>query len=335
LELINFIYNQKLTKMKKINLLLKAVLATAIVLLTAGYVNAQHEEIIIIKEKDTIVKKSGEPELFRGGIKVEQLNDDTTVVYINKNHWGHMGKNHGPFCHREGKYNGHWAGIELGWNGYLTPDFDMNFPADERYMDLNWSRSLMVNLNPIELNLNLVKNHFGLTSGIGFSLNNYYFTNSTYLEGDSATLVGHYLVDDNGIAADMKVNKLFVGWLNVPVIFEYQTRSGMHLNSFHVGVGIIGGVKLGSYTKMDFYARNTKYNIVDADNTKVGELNVGEKSIRHRDPYEINPFKVEATARIGWSFLNLWGTYSLTTMFRQDKGPELYPYTVGITLLGW
>ncbi|MGE5425457.1 MAG: outer membrane beta-barrel protein [Syntrophothermus sp.] len=317
--------------MKKIKLFSTLLLSCS--LLFSGTIAFAQDESAEKKDDDT---KKENVEFFRGGIKVQKLGQDTTVVFINNNPWHGMSNHHGPFCHHEGKYNGHWAGVELGWNGYLTPDFDMNFPAGEKYMDLNWSRSLVVNLNPVELNLNLVKNHLGLTSGIGFSLQNYYFKNSTFLTGDSSKLMGYTLTDNNMVQADMKVNKLFLAWLNVPVLLEYQTRSGVHMNSFHFGLGVIGGVKIGSYTKQWFYSRNVDYNIYDeTKHATVATLHVGEKPIRQRDSYYLNPFKVDVTARIGWSFINLWGTYSLTRMFEKDKGPELYPYTVGITLLGW
>lgn len=308
--------------------LFKSLMISCALLLSGTFTFAQDE----VMNRDA-EKKSENTEFFRGGIKVEKIGDDTTVVYINNNPWN-MKHHHGPFGWGKGKYNGHWAGVELGWNGYVTPEFDFNIPADQRYMELNWSRSLVVNLNPIELNLNIARNHFGLTSGIGFSLHNYYFSNSTFLTGDSVTLQGYTLKDNTGVEADMKVNKLFISWLTIPVIFEYQTRPGMHMNSFHISAGVIGGVKLGSYTKQHFYSRNTEYNIMDG-NSSVGTLHVGEKPIRNRDKFYLNPFKVDATVRIGWSFLNLWGTYSLTKMFEKDKGPELYPYAVGISLVGW
>ena len=193
----------------------------------------------------------------------------------------------------------------------------------------------MVNINPFEFNFNLARNHFGITSGVGFSLNNYYFSNSIMLIQDSMKLVAYNIVDQNGKPADMKVNKLYVSWLNVPVLFEYQTNSKMRLNSFHFTLGVIGGVRIGSYTKQEYYARNTDYFLKDDNGKTVATFNSGEKPFRERGQYHMNTFKAEATARIGWSFLNLWTTYSLTPMYQKDQGPVLHPWTVGLTLIGW
>ena len=269
------------------------------------------------------------------GVKIENLGDDSLVVYINKKNWDDFPHDKWPFCKKKNKFNGHWAGIELGWNGWVNDDFDMTYPADQQYLNLNNARSLMVNLNPFEFNLNIAKNHFGLTSGLGFSLHNYYFSNSTLLIKDSMELVAYNIDDQNGKPADMKVNKLFISWLTVPILFEYQTNSKMRMNSFHFTLGVIGGVRLSSYTKQEYYARNTDYFLKDNAGKTVGTFNSGDKPFRTRGQYHLNTFKADLTARAGWSFLNLWATYSLTPMYQKDQGPVLYPWTVGITLIGW
>ena len=269
------------------------------------------------------------------GVKIENLGDDSLVVYINKKNWDDFPHDKWPFCKKKNKFNGHWAGVELGWNGWVNDDFDMTYPADQQYLNLNNARSLMVNLNPFEFNLNIAKNHFGLTSGLGFSLHNYYFSNSTLLIKDSMELVAYNIDDQNGKPADMKVNKLFISWLTVPILFEYQTNSKMRMNSFHFTLGVIGGVRLSSYTKQEYYARNTDYFLKDNAGKTVGTFNSGDKPFRTKGQYHLNTFKADLTARAGWSFLNLWATYSLTPMYQKDQGPVLYPWSVGITLVGW
>ncbi|RLD32556.1 MAG: hypothetical protein DRI83_10710, partial [Bacteroidetes bacterium] len=53
------------------------------------------------------------------------------------------------------------------------------------------------------------------------------------------------------------------------------------------------------------------------------------------DDYHLQPFKADATLRVGWGFINLFATYNMVSMFRKDKGPELNQFAAGITLLGW
>lgn len=240
-----------------------------------------------------------------------------------------------PFFKKKNKFNGHWAGIEIGINGYLTPDFDMNFYPKYPYMNMNTARSLFVNINPFELNVNLYKNHIGFTTGIGLQLSNYYFTGTYVMLKDSTSLVAYQSYDQLGNSAAMRVNKLFVSYINLPLFFEYQTNSRQRLNSFHATLGVVLGVRIGTYTKQSYESINQTYSLNDEQGTKVATYYVDKHNVNSRGAYHLAPFKVDAAFRVGWSHLNLFATYSLTQMFQKNQGPELYPWTVGITLLGW
>jgi hypothetical protein len=240
-----------------------------------------------------------------------------------------------PFCKKKTKYNGHWAGFELGIGAYVTPDFDMNFNPGEPYMSINTARSLMVNFNPFELNLNLYKNHIGFTTGLGFQTLNYYFTENYVMLQDSSALVAYKIQDAQGNYVSLKTNKMVVSYLNLPLLFEYQTNRSRKLNSFHVTAGVIAGVRIGSYTKQVYSNEGGTYYLVDEKGDRVATYDVDKHIARSHGAYHLSPFKVDAAFRIGWSHLNLFGTYSLTQLFQKNQGPEVYPFTVGITLLGW
>jgi len=270
------------------------------------------------------------------GMKVEKKGNDSVVIQISKHDFDHFPFHCCcPFSCKTGKFNGHWAGVELGWNGYVNSDYNMNFPASQQYLNLNVARSLMVNLNLFELNLNLVKNHFGLTTGLGFQFSNYYFNQNYKLKDDTTFLTNYKVYDDKGNPVDLKVNKLTISWLNIPILLEYQTNSAMRSNSFHFTAGVIGGLRIGSYQKQEFDSWNTFYYLKDANGKSGGAFYASDKCIRSKSAYYLDNFKLDATARIGWSFLNFFATYSLTPMFQDTKGPVLYPWSVGITLLGW
>lgn len=272
-----------------------------------------------------------------GVMKIEQIGDDTMVVYINKKGHNYGNSNWGafPFCGKKDKFNGHWAGIGLGWNGFVNSDFNMNFTGSESYLNMNTARSLMVNINPFELNLNLAGNKFGLVSGLGFSLHNYYFTDNYKLSDDTSYLAAYRLYDSEGKMVPTDINKLFVSYLTVPVLFEFQTNSKHRVNSFHVAAGVIGGVRLQTYQKMKLTSYEETLYLRNEQGTTVGSFNADEQKVRFKGPFYMAPFKLDATARIGWSYLNFWATYSLTPMFQKDKGPEVFPFSVGIQLIGW
>lgn len=320
--------------MKNLNLLTRLFLAFSVVLFFTSAALAQDEGT------DSTGAHKEHKEFMMKNVKVEHHGEDTTVIIIHNDHHHHgmnMDLDAGKcpmWCGRH-KYNGHWAGIELGWNGYVNSNFNMNFPSNLGYLNLNSTRSMTVNINPFELNLNIAKNHFGLTSGLGLTFNNYYFSNSTLLIHDSSTLVAYKMVDQNGVKADMRVNKLTEAWLTLPILFEYQTNAKIKLNSFHISLGAVGGVRIGSYTKQSFYSRDVTYMLQDDNGKTIGTVYVDKHPSLTHNQYHLNPFKLDATVRIGWSFLNFFANYTVTTMYQKNQGPELYPWAVGITLLGW
>ncbi len=209
------------------------------------------------------------------------------------------------------KYNGHWEGLEIGMNGYLNSDNNNNLPSAYSFLDLKQEKSWSIGINALEQNINLIRNRFGITTGLGFQMNNYRFANNIKLTTDSATIFGF-----NDTTHNYTKSKLNVNYFTLPLLFEYQTNSRSKANSFHIAVGGIFGVRVGSHTKM-----------VYADGGK-------KEKTKSRDDFHLNPIKYEATVRIGWGKLDLFANYALSTLFENGEGPEMYPFTAGICFSG-
>jgi len=233
------------------------------------------------------------------------------------------------------KYNGHWAGFDIGFNGYVTPDFNMKFKPEVEYLDLRMEKSVIVNINFFEQNIPIAKSKkFGATTGLGLSLPNYRFRRATHLSSDSSELIG-YLAE--GIS--VRKTKLSAMYLTLPVLFEYQTNSRHKKNSFHFGAGVVVNARLMSWTKVYYNEQNkdftlNKYNPeTGAYEPQFASTSPGYPKVKEKDDWFLRPFKFDATVRIGWGWINLWATYSFNSMFRDGRGPEVYPWTAGITLL--
>ena len=175
----------------------------------------------------------------------------------------------------------------------------------------------------------------GFTTGLGFQTSNYYFTDNYVMLKDSSVVVAYKIQDSQGNPVSLKTNKMVVSYLNLPLFFEYQTNRYRKISSFHFTLGVIAGVRIGSYTKQVYPEKSGSYFLVDEKGNKIATYEIDHYMARNRGAYHLSPFKVDAAFRVGWSHLNLFATYSLTQMFQKDQGPELYPFTVGITLLGW
>ncbi len=235
------------------------------------------------------------------------------------------------------RFNGHWAGFEMGLNGYLNSDFNQSFPKEYEYLDLRMTKSVAVNVNFFEQNVALAKNQkWGMVTGLGLEWHNYRFSKTTRLDGDSSQLIGYL---DRGVS--IRKSKLTTLHLNVPVLLEFQTNSRHKKDSFHFGTGVVIGARLSSHTKKYYDERNkdfeiTKYDpVTDSYQTQFTATSPDYSKAKDFDDFHLQPFKFDATVRIGWGFVNLYATYSLNQMFKKDKGPELYPWTIGITFVNF
>ncbi len=202
-----------------------------------------------------------------------------------------------------------WSGFDLGFNGYLTPDQKTTMAAGNENFDVNQGKSLYMGFNFFEKSMPIYKTHVVLLTGLGLDYNNYKFSNNVSPFGD---------VDSSGqgVQRDYIQNRLKTFYATVPLMlgidFSKPNKSGLHL-----AMGVVGGVRIGSYTK-EKYSEGSD---VIKKNTR-GEL-------------DLNPFRVNAQARVGYGDFTLFASYALTEMFRDNTNkPELYPFNFGISFGG-
>jgi len=204
------------------------------------------------------------------------------------------------------KFNGHWEGVEFGFNAFDKPDYSMYNSADKDFMSLNQGKSMEFDLNFYELNIGLSKSYVGLVSGMGLSFNNYRFDNP-YTLGK-----GQFMTEPVSLNPEnLSKTKLAVTYLNVPILLEFQIPVNQNEGRLFINAGLIGGVKIGSHTKVKY----------------------GDNKDKDRSGFNLNSFKYAATARIGYKDICLFANYSLTPLFQSGKGPELTPFTIGISFL--
>ena len=257
----------------------------------------------IYKKEIKVVDYSGRTEIIWG--KDDQGNDKTEIVWGKNKQYFKKPFGNGKEV-KSNKFNGHWEGIEFGFNGFDNPDYSIYGGND--FMSLNQGKSLEVGFNLHEVNIGLqkTKNSIGLISGLGISFNNYRFENPYTLVGGTERTEPFLLDYDN-----LSKTKLVVGYLNVPLLLEFQIPVNQNKDRLFFNAGLIGSVKLGSYTKVKY----------------------GDTKDKDRNGFNINSFKYTATARVGYGDVYLFGTYSLTPLFETGKGPELTPFQLASTFL--
>ncbi|MFY9151757.1 MAG: outer membrane beta-barrel protein [Prolixibacteraceae bacterium] len=250
---------------------------------------APEDSISQAADIDTAIVRIGKKD-----VKVIDHDHGTEIV------WG-KGKNK---KHNPEDFEGHWEGLEFGFNGFDKPNYSMYATKD--FMSLNQGKSMEIDFNFYELNIGLIGSYVGLVSGMGLNFNSYRFENPyTLVKGVTITepvLLGY---------EDLSKTKLAVSYLNIPLLFEIQLPVNHGKDRIYMNAGVIGGVKIGSHTKVKH----------------------GDTKDKDHSGFNLNPFKYEATARIGYKDFGLFAKYSQNPLFQSDKGPVLTPFTIGISFL--
>lgn len=213
--------------------------------------------------------------------------------------------------HRNKQRWNHFAGIDLGVNGFLTENNSVDLQREGQFMDLNYRKSLSLAINFCEWYIPVVKEKIGFSTGLGFEFNNYDLDRDVTILTNKDTTIG--VSNDN---RTIEKNRFKSTMLNLPLFLETNIgRDAEH--SFHIAVGGQVSYRVGSKTKQIYEEDEKDY------------------KVKNRTDFNMNDFRFNAVARVGYGDFTLFASYSLTPMFDKDKGPELYPFTVGISLVSF
>ncbi|MBS0010516.1 MAG: outer membrane beta-barrel protein [Bacteroidales bacterium] len=204
------------------------------------------------------------------------------------------------------KFTPHWTAFEIGINNYVTPDYSMSLPSELSYMDLNTGKSFNVNINFAQLGIGLSR-HFGLVTGLGLEFNDYKFEgNNNITKDDEGVISALYPAD--GIVYEK--SKFSTSYLTMPLLLEAQIPVH-HRRTLNIAAGAIGGVKLGSHNKMVYY-------------------DGGKQKVKESDDFSLSVLRYGPTLRLGYESFQVYATYYMNGLFITGKGPELYPFQLGI-----
>lgn len=201
-----------------------------------------------------------------------------------------------------------WNGIQLGVNGLMTSENSTSIPAPYDYLSLNYGKSIGCAANILEHDFHLYQNHLNLVTGMGFEFVYNNFKQPIRLDPNAKGIAFSY-----DSISSYKKNKLVQTYINIPLMLVYNSKNTDFDHSFHIAVGVIGGYKLSSWVKQVYTNDGNRYKMI------------------RKDDYNLNPFKLSATARVGYGGISLFADYSLTPLFEKTIGPVLHPFTIGFT----
>ncbi len=208
------------------------------------------------------------------------------------------------------KFEGHWAGVDFGFNGLANPDYT-GYNLEFMENDLWRSNSTYLNIFQHSIGLQSNRNTTGLVTGIGLHLQSYRLDNNTTIrKNDNGRIEPEILYFDQN-----QKSKLSIVSLMVPLLAEFQIPLNHYENRMYFSGGVFGSVRLSSHTKIKYRADGKK------------------EKLKVPGDYSLQNFKYGLMVRAGYRWINVFATYDLVPLFKNDLGPELTPFTFGITLL--
>jgi hypothetical protein len=208
-----------------------------------------------------------------------------------------------------------WTGFNLGFNQLINnSDFSALTESQQIWDNKPWSSNSW-NINIIGQSLSIVKRHLLLTTGIGFEFRNFNFIDDFNLDR-SESLVYHVPLD-----YELGKNSLRSSYVQVPILLEINTSKRPKKGLYLAG-GLIGGYKMGSSMQQKYELDGQKYKIKIKDNKA----------------FNLNPFQLMATARIGFNRITLFANADLLPVFKTDKvidGNDLGNLSIGLQILAF
>lgn len=271
----------------------------------------------------TIIDHNNRTEVRVPGVKVEvdEANDTITKITIGPNRFEVIEEHNRSRVRMVrlpiDRFKGHWAGVELGYNGYVNANGSTNLGPDAAFMELNHQKSTTFGINFLQYNIGLQKqkNNLGVVVGAGLTWYNYRTDAPYRFERDPSTgsTIGVPLPNEQSVSK----NKITSAFINIPLLLEWQFPASEDTHRFFISAGPYCGFRMWGHSKIVYH----------------------ESGVRHKSHssknININPFQYGMMVRMGYRWLKMYGTYNFSTLYTDGKGPELHPYTVGLMLLSF
>jgi hypothetical protein len=197
-------------------------------------------------------------------------------------------------------YNKDRIVLQFGYNGWFN---------HINGLKTDWSsRDFSVYFN---YDIQLGKSNFSFAPGIGISTGNAFVNDSLGLDSTGVS----YFANVHNPAA-IKKSKITTSYAEVPLELRWRSTPDHHNNSWKVAVGLKIGLLIKSQTK-------TKL-------TESGNM----RSYKRTNLENFANYRYGPTIRFGYGWFNIFAFYSLTTLFDQNKGPEITPFIIGISING-
>jgi hypothetical protein len=162
----------------------------------------------------------------------------------------------------------------------------------------------------------LGRSRFSIAPGVGIGVNNYYINGLVGKDSTNKTTLTPFA---SGLS--YKKYKMNMVYADLPIELRYRSKPDLNGNSIKIGAGIKVGYLLNSHLKY----KGSDYSSLERGTITEKLINVPN----------LNVLRYGLTARVGYSIVSLQLYYGLSNLFQTNRGPEMYPYSIGVSFNGF
>ncbi|HRO70008.1 MAG TPA: outer membrane beta-barrel protein [Chitinophagaceae bacterium] len=126
---------------------------------------------------------------------------------------------------------------------------------------------------------------------------------------------------DQSDTTHFKKTKLNTTYLEAPIEFRYVANPLSSDKSFKFALGVKVGTMINAHTR--------NKDLENASGNTINAYTMKETSKRF-----FNTTRLVGTARVGIGHFTLYGSYQLTSLFKEGVAAEIRPFSIGLTLSG-
>lgn len=157
-----------------------------------------------------------------------------------------------------------------------------------------------------------IKNsNFSFAGGIGIGVDNIYLDNMEVVQTDNDTNAQARFIAES---INYKRYKVTTTYLEAPFEMRFFGNKENRNSGFKAAIGLRVGTLMGAHTKGK------------EDGTKI-VYKVNSKRY-------LETWRFAGTVRVGYGNFTLMGTYNLTNLYKENQGPPITPFSIGLCVTG-
>ncbi len=154
-------------------------------------------------------------------------------------------------------------------------------------------------------------------AGLGIGSDHIFLDNEAVADVRGKTTTMRFYSMDT-VGSTIKKSKVATAYLEVPVELRYVTKPDQSDKSFKAALGLKVGtmIKGGNRTRLTDPTSSANY------------------LLKQSSKNYFNTTRIVGTARVGYGHFTVFGTYQFTGLLKTGAGPQLKPFTVGLSFGG-